>query len=132
MQAGFHVIGDAAVGAVVAGFRLAEKVLGEQALGAVRHRLEHLEMITAEQAAELARFRVIASVQPVFDAAWGGRHGMYAQRLGPDRAAGLNPFAMLAAAGRDARVRLGRPGHPGRPVGRRARRGGPPHARARG
>ncbi len=73
MQAGFHVIGDAAVGAVVAGFQLAEKVVGEQALGAVRHRLEHLEMITAEQAAELARFRVVASVQPAFDAAWGGR-----------------------------------------------------------
>ncbi len=99
VQAGFHVIGDAAVGAVVAGFRLAEKVVGEQSLGAVRHRLEHLEMITEEQAAELARFRVVASVQPQFDAAWGGPDGMYARRLGPDRAAGLNPFAMLAAAG---------------------------------
>jgi hypothetical protein len=99
VQAGFHVIGDAAVGAVVAGFQLAEKVVGEQALGAVRHRLEHLEMITAEQAAELARFRVVASVQPAFDAAWGGRAGMYAKRLGADRAADLNPFAMLAAAG---------------------------------
>ena len=99
VQAGFHVIGDAATGAVVAGFQLAEKVVGEQALAAVRHRLEHLEMISAEQAAELARFRVIASVQPRFDAAWGGRDGMYAQRLGADRAAGLNPFAMLAAAG---------------------------------
>jgi hypothetical protein len=99
VQAGFHVIGDAAAGAVVAGFQLAEKVVGEQALGAVRHRLEHLEMITAEQAAELARFQVVASVQPAFDAAWGGRTGMYATRLGADRAAGLNPFAMLAAAG---------------------------------
>ena len=68
MQAGFHVIGDAAVAEVVAGFQLAEKVVGEQALGAVRHRLEHLEMITAEQAGELARFGVIASVQPLFDA----------------------------------------------------------------
>jgi hypothetical protein len=99
VQAGFHVIGDAAAGAVVAGFQLAEKVVGEQALGAVRHRLEHLEMITTEQADELARFRVVASVQPRFDAAWGGRDGMYARRLGADRAAGLNPYAMLAAAG---------------------------------
>ncbi|MGH3881291.1 MAG: amidohydrolase family protein, partial [Actinophytocola sp.] len=99
VQAGFHVIGDAALSAVVAGFQLAEKVLGEESLGAVRHRLEHLEMITPEQAAELARFRVVASVQPGFDAAWGGRDGMYARRLGPERAAELNPFAMLAAAG---------------------------------
>jgi len=99
VQAGFHVIGDAAASAVVAGFQLAEKVVGEQELGTVRHRLEHLEMITAEQAAELARFRVIASVQPQFDAAWGGGDGMYARRLGRARAAALNPYAMLAAAG---------------------------------
>jgi len=99
VQAGFHVIGDAAVAEVVAGFQRAEKVVGQAALSAVRHRLEHLEMIDAEQAAELARFGVIASVQPLFDAAWGGPDGMYAKRLGPDRAATLNPFAMLAAAG---------------------------------
>jgi predicted amidohydrolase YtcJ len=99
VQAGFHVIGDAAVAEVVAGFQHAEKVVGEQALLAARHRLEHLEMVTAEQAAELARFGVIASVQPLFDATWGGRDRMYAERLGPDRGSGLNPFATLAAEG---------------------------------
>jgi predicted amidohydrolase YtcJ len=99
IQAGFHVIGDAAMATVVAGFRGAEQVLGETALAGGRHRLEHLEMITPEQAAELARFRVVASVQPLFDALWGGQDGMYAQRLGRDRAATLNPFAMMAAEG---------------------------------
>lgn len=98
-QAGFHVIGDAAVAEVVVGFQHAEKVLGEQALVAARHRLEHLEMVTAEQAAELARLGVVASVQPRFDATWGGRDRMYAERLGPDRGSGLNPYATLAAAG---------------------------------
>lgn len=96
--AGFHVIGDAAVTEVVAGFRRAERVVGQAALAAPRHRLEHLEMVTADQAAELARFRVVASGQPQFDAAWGGPEGMYAARLGA-RAAGLNPFAALHAAG---------------------------------
>jgi hypothetical protein len=99
IQAGFHVIGDAAVAAVVAGFQRAAKTVGETALGGVRHRLEHLEMITVAQAAELARFQVVASVQPLFDALWGGQDGMYAQRLGRDRAATLNPFAMMAAEG---------------------------------
>lgn len=99
VQAGFHVIGDAAVTEVVAGFLHAEKVLGEQVLTAARHRLEHLEMVTAEQAGELARLGVIASVQPLFDATWGGRDGMYAERLGPDRGSALNPFATLAAEG---------------------------------
>jgi predicted amidohydrolase YtcJ len=97
-QAGFHVIGDAAAAEVVAGFQLAEKVVGERALIAAGHRLEHLEMVTDEQIDELARLGVIASVQPLFDAYWGGPDGMYAQRLG-DRAAALNPFAELAARG---------------------------------
>jgi predicted amidohydrolase YtcJ len=38
-------------------------------------------------------------MQPMFDAAWGGASGMYATRLGPERATALNPFAALAAAG---------------------------------
>jgi predicted amidohydrolase YtcJ len=97
-QAGFHVIGDAAVAAVVAGFLRAEEAVGQPALAAAGHRLEHLEMIGREQADELARLGVVASVQPLFDAYWGGTAGMYAQRLG-DRAAALNPFAMLAEAG---------------------------------
>src|SRR5690606_13121283 len=45
------------------------------------------------------RWGVIASVQPGFDAAWGGPDGMYAARLGDKRAAGLNPYAAMAAAG---------------------------------
>ncbi|MGB3440107.1 MAG: amidohydrolase [Actinophytocola sp.] len=103
-QAGFHVIGDAAAAEVVTGFQLAEKVNGERALVAAGHRIEHLEMVTDAQIDELARLGVIASVQPLFDAYWGGPDGMYAQRLG-DRAAALNPFAKLAARG--VRLALG-------------------------
>jgi len=99
IQAGFHAIGDAAITAVVDGFRAAEEVLGLPALAARGHRIEHLEMVSAEQAEQLARWGVIASVQPLFDATWGGADGMYAQRLGAKRAATLNPFATLAAAG---------------------------------
>jgi predicted amidohydrolase YtcJ len=99
IQAGFHVIGDAAVGAVVEGFGHASRITGVAALRAARHRLEHVEMVTAAQAGRLAEWGVIASVQPQFDAAWGGREGMYAQRLGSDRGSGLNPFAALTEAG---------------------------------
>ena len=99
IQAGFHVIGDAGVSAVVAGFGHAARIMGADALRACRHRLEHVEMVTEEQAGRLAEWGVIASVQPQFDAAWGGRSGMYAQRLGPDRGSGLNQYAMLRAAG---------------------------------
>src|SRR5204863_5962708 len=99
IQAGFHVIGDAGVAAVVEGFALAEKEVGAPALRAGRHRLEHLEMVTGAQAARLGAWDVIASVQPLFDAAWGGRSGMYAQRLGPERGSALNPFSLLASVG---------------------------------
>ncbi|MBP2336293.1 putative amidohydrolase YtcJ [Saccharothrix coeruleofusca] len=99
LQAGFHVIGDAAVAAVVEGFERAAAAVGVPALAARRHRLEHLEMVTPEQAAKLGSWGVVASVQPLFDAEWGGPEGMYAQRLGVARGTALNPFAHLAAAG---------------------------------
>jgi predicted amidohydrolase YtcJ len=99
VQAGFHVIGDAATAAVITGFELAERQVGPAALARRRHRLEHLEMIDSEQAAALARWGVVASMQPGFDRHWGGGDGMYATRLGAARAAGMNPFAMLASAG---------------------------------
>jgi predicted amidohydrolase YtcJ len=41
----------------------------------------------------------VASVQPLFDAYWGGPDGMYATRLGSARARGMNPFAGLSEAG---------------------------------
>lgn len=99
LQAGFHVIGDGATAAVVEGFRLAEEQIGQRAVVAGKHRLEHLEMVDADQARALAGWNVSASVQPLFDALWGGLDGMYARRLGPERAAAMNPFSMLAAEG---------------------------------
>ncbi|HEV7451664.1 MAG TPA: amidohydrolase family protein [Pseudonocardiaceae bacterium] len=98
-QAGFHTIGDAAADAVVAGFATAEATVGATALRQCTHRLEHLEMVDPDQARQLARWGVVASVQPAFDAVWGGRDGMYALRLGASRAAAMNPYALLAAAG---------------------------------
>ncbi|RKT86820.1 hypothetical protein SAMN05421805_109165 [Saccharopolyspora antimicrobica] len=99
VQAGFHVIGDAGVAEVCAGFRKAAQVVGVPALASLRHRLEHLEMVDEQQAAELGRYGVVASVQPAFDAAWGGSGAMYARRLGVPRGTRLNPFSKLAANG---------------------------------
>lgn len=99
VTAGFHVIGDAAVSAVVAALDRVVAELGAVAVARCGHRLEHLEMVTAEQAAQLGQWGVIASVQPNFDALWGGADGMYARRLGADRGSRLNPFALLASQG---------------------------------
>ncbi|MGP3970553.1 amidohydrolase [Streptomyces sp. 6N223] len=99
LQAGFHAIGDAAVDAVVAGVRAAADRLGADRVRALRHRVEHAEMTGEDAVAAFAEFALTASVQPAFDAAWGGEDGMYARRLGPDRARALNPFAALLRAG---------------------------------
>lgn len=99
IQAGFHAIGDAAVTAVVEGVRAAADTVGLARVRAARHRVEHAEMLTPETVTAFADLGLTASVQPAFDALWGGEDGMYAQRLGPDRARTLNPYAALLRAG---------------------------------
>lgn len=99
ITAGFHVIGDAAVTAVTAALQSVVDRFGVAAVARCGHRLEHLEMVSEEQARKLGSWGVIASMQPNFDALWGGESGMYAQRLGARRAGGLNRFALLASQG---------------------------------
>ncbi|MEU6552749.1 amidohydrolase [Streptomyces sp. NPDC046915] len=99
LQAGFHAIGDAAVSTVVEGVRAAAEKLGLARVRAARHRVEHAEMLTPETIAAFAELGLTASVQPAFDALWGGEDGMYARRLGAERARTLNPFAALLRAG---------------------------------
>ena len=99
LQAGFHAIGDAALETVVSGIARAAEALGVAPVRAAGHRIEHAEMLDSEQISVMASLGVVASVQPAFDARWGGTSGMYAERLGSDRAALLNPYAALAAAG---------------------------------
>ncbi|MFF1496812.1 amidohydrolase [Streptomyces sp. NPDC058304] len=99
LQAGFHAIGDAALTAVVEGVHAAAEKVGLARIRAARHRVEHAEMMTPATIAAFADLGLTASVQPAFDAAWGGEDGMYADRLGAERARTLNPFAALLKAG---------------------------------
>ncbi|MGY1605329.1 amidohydrolase [Geodermatophilus sp. SYSU D00815] len=99
IQAGFHVIGDAAVAQVVFAVETVAAELGRPAVRACRHRLEHVEMIDPVDIERLRDLGMVASVQPAFDAAWGGDAGMYAERLGAERALRTNPFAGFADAG---------------------------------
>jgi predicted amidohydrolase YtcJ len=99
IQAGFHCIGDAAVNQVFDAVGAVVDELGSAAVRACRHRLEHLEMADDAVLDRMRAWSMVASVQPAFDAAWGGDAGMYAERLGLERAAATNPFADLADAG---------------------------------
>ena len=91
LQAGFHAIGDAAVDQLLDAFERAGPRAG------AGHRVEHAEYVRDPD--RLAASGLVASMQPAFDALWGGRDGLYAERLGADRALALNRFADLAAAG---------------------------------
>ena len=99
VQAGFHVIGDAAVDQVLDAVAAVADELGRDAVRRCRHRLEHVEMADDRAVARMAALGMVASVQPAFDAAWGGSDGMYVERLGLERALATNPFAALADAG---------------------------------
>lgn len=99
VQAGFHAIGDAAIGAVLAGLRAAAEVVGVERIRAGRHRVEHAELLDRALIAGFVEFGLVASVQPMFDRWWGGPDGMYAARLGPQRALAANPLQTLHGVG---------------------------------
>ncbi len=131
VQAGFHVIGDAAVDQVLAAVAAVADQLGRDAVRACRHRLEHVEMVSPDAVEAMRSLGMVASVQPAFDAAWGGDAGMYAERLGVDRALACNPAGRPVRRHGRHRPRQRRPGHPAGTVGRGARRRRPPHPRCR-
>lgn len=98
LQGGFHVIGDAGLDVVLAGLRIAADAVGDDRIRASHHRMEHLELTDDAAIAELVRFGAVASMQPGFDAAWGGTGGLYEQRLG-ERSNSMNRYASLLSAG---------------------------------
>jgi predicted amidohydrolase YtcJ len=95
LQAGFHAIGDAAIDQLLDATEEVGRRLGRA--GGAAHRVEHAEFV--RDPARLAASGLLASMQPAFDALWGGADGLYAERLGPERAVALNRFGDLAAAG---------------------------------
>ncbi|MEV6600751.1 amidohydrolase family protein [Actinoplanes sp. NPDC051346] len=99
VQGGFHAIGDAAIESVLDGFAIAAESVGVERLRAGRHRIEHVELADKAMIARMVGFGVVASVQPVFDALWGGDSRMYAQRLGVERALASNPIGAMHATG---------------------------------
>jgi predicted amidohydrolase YtcJ len=102
LQSGLHVIGDAAIEQAL---RVWERVYGaldsrrRRHFRARRHRLEHFEMASPDQVERAAALGLAISIQPAFDALWGGEGEMYERRLGRDRAWRMNPFRTLVDRG---------------------------------
>lgn len=99
LQMGVHAIGDAAIEQAISTWEL---VAGKVGLDEVRrkgHRIEHFECATDDHILRAARLGLRVSVQPAFDRLWGGPDGLYSDRIGADRAAGMNRFASMIEAG---------------------------------
>ncbi|MFQ6118160.1 MAG: amidohydrolase family protein, partial [Candidatus Bipolaricaulia bacterium] len=63
-----------------------------------RYRIEHLELADGEQLERAARLGVIASMQPNF-LRWTGPDGLYAARLGGERARRIGPHRLALDSG---------------------------------
>lgn len=96
IAAGVHAIGDAAVEQAV---RVWERVLGgKPSPRGTRHFIEHFECASAAHVEACAQMGLALSMQPQFDACWGGEGGMYAVRLGGARMRAMNALAAIDAA----------------------------------
>ena len=99
LQGGVHCIGDAACEAAVSGLERAARRTSLAAVRTLRHRLEHFEMASPDLIGRAARVGAGISMQPAFDAAWGGPERMYAKRAGVRRSRTMNDFRTVLRAG---------------------------------
>jgi predicted amidohydrolase YtcJ len=96
VSAGVHAIGDRAIEQCVATW---ERVLGGKPSPRNRHFIEHFELATPAQVARCAHLGIYLSMQPQFDADWGGDGGMYESRLGTQRMRAMNALGSASRAG---------------------------------
>jgi predicted amidohydrolase YtcJ len=99
MQCGVHAIGDAAIEQAIATWEAVAQKVGVDTVRDLGHRLEHFECSSDDHFARAAHLGLRASVQPAFDRFWGGELGLYAQRIGWERARQMNRFASMLGAG---------------------------------
>ncbi len=99
VQPAFHCIGDRAVTQAVEVLAKAAEQTGAAALRTLRPRLDLCEMVPPDLVPRMVELGCVAVIGPTFDRMWGGPDGLYAARLGPERALRMNPFRELDRAG---------------------------------
>lgn len=94
-----HAIGDAAVAQIA---RIMRRVYDEDPRP-LPHQIIHAEMCDDETLSLLEGTPVCGVMQPAFDALWGGRDGLYRERLGEERMRLCNRYRSM----RDSGILLG-------------------------
>jgi predicted amidohydrolase YtcJ len=97
VSAGVHAIGDRAIEQCISTW---ERVLnGKPSIRGNRHFIEHFEIATQQHIDACARLGICLSMQPQFDALWGGTGRMYDVRLGTSRMRSMNALRRVRRAG---------------------------------
>jgi predicted amidohydrolase YtcJ len=99
LQTGVHAIGDAAIEQALTAWEKVAAESSEAAVAAQGHRIEHFECASDDHIARARRLGLKISVQPAFDAFWGGAGGLYSARIGEQRALDMNRFGTMGRAG---------------------------------
>lgn len=97
LSPGVHAIGDVAIEQAIAAWEIVARKRGS--LGDLRPSIDHFEIARPDHIERAGRIGLFLSMQPAFDHLWGGQQGMYEQRLGADRAAGMNLFRSALRSG---------------------------------
>ncbi|MBF0546489.1 MAG: amidohydrolase [Candidatus Riflebacteria bacterium] len=96
LQLALHCIGDRAISHLMKVHLKAFEQFGKPTLS---HRIEHFEVPDKSAIETALKCGIFISVQPAFEALWGGKTRMYEKRLGPDRIWKTNPFKTMLKAG---------------------------------
>ena len=99
LMTGVHAIGDAAIEQAIATWEKVADKVGVDAVRSLGHRIEHFECASDDHIRRAAELNLSASVQPAFDRFWGGENGLYAERIGWERASQMNRFKAMLNAG---------------------------------
>jgi len=79
LQIALHAIGDRAIEQTLRAYK---NTLEDHPRQDHRLRIEHFELGTDEQIERCAEMGIVLGMQPTFERLWGGKNGMYAERLG--------------------------------------------------
>ena len=96
LQLALHAIGDVACEIVASSYMWAEESFGASELP---NRIEHFILPNNKSIRNARKSNAVIGIQPAYDYYWGGKDGLYAHRLGVERALNCNPYKTLADSG---------------------------------
>ena len=114
LQVGVHAIGDRAIDQVLSAWERVYHALDSRErrhFRARRHRIEHFELVSTAHVERAAMLGLSASVQPAFDATWGGRRRALRATARPRPSRGDEPVPHDARARRGGGGRVRRAHH---------------------